>query len=308
MISLMAKIENRLRSAFWKAIGFPKSFDDLHKYEMETNYRYTRCLAHANLAYKINLDNPKSFNEKAIHRRLHSRDEIWPIVTDKVEVRNWLRQNNLLGDLSLVPIRGVFSNPEELRDLDLTRPGFVKAAWASGYNIQITDGFSKNIEETIDLLRKWKNENYFPKRLIWAAEVIPRRFIVEDYLGLHTEKDIVDYKFYVFHGRVALIQVISDRHNGAIYSHFTRELKQLSVKRVKKRVGNHTLPSEIKDLIREAEAIGQHFDFARVDLYLLDGKIYFGEITQTPVNGFAAFDPVSYDYQLGGLWNYEPHR
>lgn len=302
---LVARVENKVRGTFWKLAGFPATYQDLYEYELANNFKYTRCLARAKLGYDLKLHSPKTFNEKSIHRRLFCRDEIWPIVADKVAVRDWLARNNFLGEVSLVPVRAIFSNPDDLRKVDLRSPAFLKAAWASGYNIKIASDTYSKLDSTVELLRGWKDEAYFPKRLAWAAEKMPRRFIVEEVLSGDSKSGLTDYKFYVFHGRVGLIQVISDREGGAKYSHFSRRLERIPIRRVGKLVGDHVLPSKIGDLIKAAENIGQHFDFARVDLYLQGKEIFFGEITQTPANGFAAFDPVSFDCELGELWSYE---
>jgi hypothetical protein len=61
-------------------------------------------------------------------------------------------------------------------------------------------------------------------------------------------------------------------------------------------------PRHLADMIRTAEMLGKDIDFVRVDLYDTDRKIYFGEITTTPVCGCGHFEPASMDDYLGGLW------
>src|SRR5690554_6000820 len=80
-----------------------KNYDEVFEYEKNNDFSFTRLRGRLELGYKIDLNNPCTFNEKLIHRRLFSRDSIWPIITNKVTVRSWLKEQGHLEHLNLVP-------------------------------------------------------------------------------------------------------------------------------------------------------------------------------------------------------------
>ncbi len=99
--------------------------------------------------------------------------------------------------------------------------------------------------------------------------------------------------------------MITGRGGDMAYDHFDRDLNRLRhVARRGKKAGNADLSVRVAAMIPIVERIGAHFDFARIDLYLLGEEIMFGEITQCPANGFAAFTPTSFDFELGEKWRY----
>lgn len=256
--------------------------------------------------YELDLDNPTSLNQKLTHRKLFCRDPIWIEVTDKVAVRDWLRRNNLLGeDLRLIPALGVFRTARQLHKAKLPQRCIIKAAWASGRNAII----EKGVDQTPSLgddIQRWMLESptYRYQSLIWPAWHIPRRLVVEEFLADEDGNPPRDIKFFVFHGRVRFFYILSDRLQGRKTKFYNRNLDVLDVRSVSPTSPDSRLPENIDRVIAAAEAIGRFFDFARVDLYSHNGAVYFGEITQTPNNGEAAFHPEAFDFEAGTYWDY----
>jgi hypothetical protein len=305
MINYLTQFIRRTYSLQWKLFGKPENFHTFFLQEKRMKFLYTKLLGYDHLGYIPNLQNPKTLNEKLIHRRLFSRDPIWPIVSDKVAARDWIIKKKLHEYVHLIPVHHVFEDPNELITETIEKPFVIKAAWAQAWNIFILDETSDK-DQIIATLKKWKATPYRIHRLIWASHQIPRRFIIEKMLTNHANEPPLDFKFLVVHGKVELIQVFSDRFKKTKVAHFNRDKNFIKIKRKKKENMTFTLPSQINQMIIAAEQIGKHFDFVRVDLYLHNKKIYFGEITQTPANGFGPFIPRKFDYELGEKWNYNP--
>ncbi|MCG5497789.1 ATP-grasp fold amidoligase family protein [Ectothiorhodospira variabilis] len=300
------KLKHRLRMKWWRLIDFPSNYDEMLDYEMRTDFKYTREKAHVALGYQFDLKRPRSFNEKATHRRLFDRNPVWPIVTEKVSARTWIKEKQLDKHVRLIPMVSTFSDPALVRELDCSGSIFIKAAWASGQNIKISTEDSHNLRAIEGKLTEWLGAEYHPKRLVWAQTQMPRRFIAEhDLSKVGDLAPLCDYKFFVFHGKVRLVQVWSGSKGNRKVTHFDPKGNHLDIRRVGKENGNHRLPEQFAQLILSAEKVGGYFDFVRVDLYVVDGDIYFGEITQTPANGFSPFDPCEFDFELGSYWNYE---
>lgn len=300
------KLLFKVYRVYLKKTGAYNNFDTFLDNEVKRDFRYTKLKGGVQLGYVPNLNNPVSFNEKSIHRRLFCRSPLWPVVTNKIAVRDWLLENNLEKEVNLIPAF-YFINDVVNFDFDnIKEPVVIKAAWASGMNIFVKEPQSVDWKSIKNKLLEWQSQPYAPERLVWPATQMKRDFIVEKMYSTPSSNLLEDYKFYVFHGRVELIQVITGRDEEPCYAHFDRSLNRLSVKRYNKRDidNSYALDPIINEMIKVAEKIGQHFDFARVDLYELEGNIYFGEITECPNNGYARFEPKEFDIELGKKWCY----
>jgi TupA-like ATPgrasp len=131
---------------------------------------------------------------------------------------------------------------------------------------------------------------------------IARRLLVEPFVGERNTLP-VDYKFWVFHGRVEFIQVDVGREHNHTRAMFTREWRRAPF--------NTTFPLEnrrfeqpvsFQQMIEAAELLREDMQFVRVDLYEVDKKPRFGEFTFYPASGTEIFDPPEYDRIVGQLW------
>jgi hypothetical protein len=277
-------------------------YEDFFEYEERNDFRYTKMRAEVSLGYKINLEDPKTFNEKLIARRLFSRSPVWAKVTDKNKVRQWLVENGYLEKILLVPAVKCVSL-DDLLKYKVTHPVVIKAAWASGRNVFVSN--QKELLDNMKLFKKWLDEPYKVSTLIWASTQNPRSFIVEDKLSLKNGNVPVDYKFFVFNGRVSFIQVDVDRFSEHTRALFDRGGNRLpySYCSYETTTSDYHLPEYVTSrMIDVAEKLGAKFSFIRVDLYWFDGKVFFGELTQTPSAGFGRLSSIDFDMELGEAW------
>lgn len=284
------------------AIGFQHYFLE----QMERSFPLERATFKLIQGYDLDLTNPKTFNECLVHRRLYSRDDTWVRVTDKVEVRQHVRQTTDISDDILIEVLDVVDDPNALRGRFFDCDCVIKAAWASGRNIFLKKGRTLSDDE-IEKMLLWRSEPYNVHSLIWASHQIPRRFIIEHMLKGENGGPPRDYKFFVFNGEVLMIQVDRDRfrrHRRDLYDAKGRLLPVgLAYKRSE-------MPDFLLDSMRVgamtevAAELGKQFDFARIDLYWVDGGVFLGEITQTPGRGHERFTELSFDQMLGAAWKY----
>lgn len=116
-----------------------------------------------------------------------------------------------------------------------------------------------------------------------------------------------DIKFYMFHGNCRLIHVDSNRFQSHTRVLYDQHWNFLPVRSNRKAPGVATeKPPELERMLQIAERLAVGFDFVRVDLYLVNGRIYFGELTHYPVGGMGPFDPVELDFELGSHWVLQP--
>jgi hypothetical protein len=140
-----------------------------------------------------------------------------------------------------------------------------------------------------------------------AYDHIAPRIVAEKLLLGDDDSTPNDYKFLTFHGKVRLIDVHVDRFGQHAYHLLDEDWRALAVDwgvgypRSKSPVKR---PENLGEMIAIAETLGGDFEFARIDLYDHDGRIYFGEITHYPNGRTEIFDPPAFDRALGDVWGH----
>lgn len=131
---------------------------------------------------------------------------------------------------------------------------------------------------------------------------IEPNIFIEEYLG----HNIVDYKFYCIYGKVEFLKIAKNRFGNLCYIYLDRNLNKLNIKiNSYKKCNNNLSENEklyMKKMIKISETISKIFEFARIDLYLIKNKIYFGEITLTPYNSKIDIYPKAYEINLSKKW------
>ncbi len=255
------------------------------------------------------LNEPTTFNEHLSHRKLFAPPRNAVQVSDKYRVRDYVRER--VGDEILTPLLAVADTPEQV-DLAALPEAFVcKATHGSGREfVEFVENRSALDPEDFRhragamLARDfgWRsNESWYGQ--------IDRRLIVEPLLRDQAHGYPLDYKFFVFHGRTAFIQVDTNRHQGHRRAVYWPDWTRASL-----RLNRHPeappvpRPTPLDEMRRIAEELGRSLEFVRVDLYCLDdAHIRFGELTLTPSGGWIRFDPQEWDQELGTLWR-DPER
>lgn len=241
-----------------------------------------------------------TFNEKLLVRKLAPVDPRYPIVADKVAVRDWVSQR--VGSRHLIPVIAI----HDYDDLDRLKPApgqVIKCANRSrGVYFTRNDG----IVDRARLIQKLKRDLDFDFQT-WCGEPwygeIPKRVIVEKSLCDENGRTPSDYKFFVFHGVVKAIQVHLDRFTAHRVVVMDRDWQRMPVS------WNFDLPQQLPPvpvslprMLEVAETLGGEFDFVRVDLYEVNGNVYFGELTLAPGSAMLRFVPASYDKIFGDFW------
>jgi hypothetical protein len=296
-LKLRYKIQRR-----WIQV-YCKNYNDIFEYEKKNNFAYTKLVAKCRLGVDIDLLNPKTFNEKLIHRRLFSRDPIWPVITDKIAVRDWLEEKGYLDVVKLVPAQVAYT-VDELMAITINKPVVVKAAWASGMNLFVNS--NKQLQLYKDTLEHWMKSAYAPNRLIWAPEKMKRGFLVEESIADEQGNVPLDYKFFCFNGSAAFMQITFYEGNKQKILCFSRtgEQEKWTYVYPKPSFDFKLEMAKFNKLLSIAEKMAKDFSFIRIDLYFYNGQIYFGELTQTPTSGFGSFTDSNVKYELGSKWNY----
>ena len=140
----------------------------------------------------------------------------------------------------------------------------------------------------------------------WAYYNIKPRIICEKLLPKDKNNDLPDYKFFCFNGKAHYLYVINGRQPGqkVHLGIFDIDYHKLDYDRLdeKKMLEMPEKPKNFDKMIEIAEKLSQGFPHVRVDLYNIEGKIYFGELTFYDGSGYQKYEPEEFDYILGDLF------
>lgn len=235
---------------------------------------------------KLNLDNPRTMNEKLQWLKLYNRKEEYRALVDKIAVKSIV--SNKFGSQYVVPILGVWDHFDDI-DFDKLPKQFVLKTNHSGGNtgvIIVKDKSSLNLQDAKRKLETSLKSDIYRSYKEWPYKGMKKQIFAEEYLG----SDLTDFKFYCFNGDVDCVLLCIDRQKGAPkFYFFDKDWKLCRYnKRGKEAPADFTLPKPecIDDMFSLASEMSKGFPFVRIDFFDVNGKIYFGEYTFFPASGY----------------------
>ncbi|ORL02466.1 hypothetical protein A6F55_15555 [Prescottella equi] len=243
--------------------------------------------------------NPQTFSEKVNWRILFDRRRLLVGTCDKLEMKNYAQR--VCGDLIRVP-RTYWSGTDvgELEGIDLPDRWVLKPSHRSGSKVIFGQG-NANIADLEQRTVGWLDELNWSIYGEWAYGQATPQFLVEEMIGRPSEAPR-DYKFYVFHGEPFMVLVASDRFSDHTVRYYRPDWKSMNVSTVHPLGEEIPPPGNLDTMLKAAAALGEGFDFVRIDLYEADGEVWFGETSPYPNGGLAPFEPRSFDRELGDMW------
>ncbi len=260
-----------------------------------------RLYMYFRLGYWPHIQQPRSFNENIIRRKLYTNKDLFSTVSDKWQVRKYV-SNKVDKDI-LTKIHHVTEDPETIPFDHIPEECVIKPTHMSGPIIFIEKQEKPDPDSIKESCREWLAETYGQmKEEYWYEQITPR-IVIEERLRGKDRDSPYDYKFFVFHGKVEYIQVDSDRYTTHKRRFYDKDWNPQDFE-LKFPLGPVIdKPKKLDEMINIAEKLGEDFDFIRVDLYEIDSeRIVFGELTLAPGSGGERFRPREYDFKLGSLW------
>lgn len=250
---------------------------------------------------KLDLKSPKRFTEKIQWYKLYYKNDIMPSCSDKYMVREYIKSKGLehiLNDLYCV-----YERPEDIKLSELPEKFVMKLSNGSGTNLLCRDK-SKLIED--DVIREFKDFVFKVKANLgreWPYIKVKPRIVVERLLEdeTHINNAVNDYKIFCYNGKPEYVICVSDRYsdrcNHLVYD---TEWNKVRVASEDARIDEDSpKPENLDEMLAIAAKLSEDFPFARIDLYSVAGKVYFGEITFYPWSGYMEFEPDEFDFVLG---------
>jgi len=246
---------------------------------------------------RIDLDNPKNLNEKIQYLSLRTDTSAWTRLTDKYLVRDYVKECGL--EETLVPLLGKWDSADDIDFESLPSRFILKTTHGSGDSIIVNDKSCCNIDEIRSSIRKTLKETYGlsegnPHYSRIKPAVVAEELLENDEVSARYSTSLIDYKIWCFNGKAYYIWTCTDRtkHGTRVmtydkewnahpeYSVFTSHYMR-----------GETIPKPdgLDRMLNIAEALAKPFPVVRVDLYNLQGKVYFGEMTFTSLGGLMDF-------------------
>lgn len=248
-----------------------------------------------------NILNPSTFNEKVLFRKIFDRRPVLSQFHDKVAVRGYVAER--LGAAVLPRLLFVGERPDLIPFDDLPGKFVVKPSHASGMVVIVTDKNSIDRAEIIEKCQSWLRVDYYLLTREWVYKGIPRRIMVEEYIDDGTGDVPNDLKFFVFDGKVQLIQVDASRFTGHRRTFFDTDWNQLAFTLLYEKIPAAVpRPRHLAEMVAAAECLADGLDFIRVDLYDTPSQLTFGELSACPESGLGRFHPADHDRRIGALW------
>ena len=251
--------------------------------------------------HKLNLENPVRYTEKLQHLRLYEYPKNKDVITcaSRDGAREYIKENGL--EELLIPIFGIYDSFDEI-DFDKLPNQFVlKCTHACGFNKIVLDKKSLDLKTCRKQFSKWLKTNYGKKTLEMHYSSIKPRIIIEQYIG-ELDSLPVEYKIHVFNGVAKSLYVVTGRGNDIRYNNYYIDWTPFDGSQFngwKKTDFPLKKPENWENMVEIAEILGKKFPFVRVDLYNINGKIYFSELTFTPAKGTLRFDDDKCDFEMG---------
>lgn len=255
----------------------------------------------------LNLDNPKSFNEKLQWLKLYNRKEEYTRMVDKYAVKEYV--SDVIGEKYIIPTLGVWEKFDDI-DFDRLPNQFVlKCTHDSGGLVICRNKASLNISKSKKKINKSLKRNFYYLNREWPYKNVKPRIIAEKYLEDSYDDNgngqLTDYKIFCFNGVAKFIMIASDRHSssGAKTAYFDRNFKKIDNLRWGHNVNNKavTKPQKLDEMILLAEKLSHGIPHVRMDFYLINNRIYFGEMTFFDGGGFDVIEPYEKDLEFGSL-------
>lgn len=239
------------------------------------------------------LDDPRLLTEHIQRRKLFDRDPRYPLWADKVLAKQYVRER--LGAWWLVPTlwRGSRLPAEPVWAM----PFVVKSRHGCGHFCMVRNDADYQLARRRSA--KWMRSRYGAWLDEWLYGEITPGLLVEPFIGKGRELP-VDYKLFVFGGRVRYVQVHLERATNHRWMVFDLAWRRVSVASSEV---DPIRPRSLGQMIAAAEALGGGFEFVRADFYEVEGQPLFGELTFYPGSGLEPLEPAELNEAMGAWWS-----
>ena len=263
---------------------------------------YLRIMYKLYTRHCLDLKNPIDYTEKLQWLKLYNRCPEYTMMVDKIRVKEYVAK--IIGQEHIIPTLGVWEKPEDI-DFDKLPDKFVlKCNHNSGSGMCICKDKNKlNLSEVKKKLKKGLAQNYYLHAREWPYRNVHRQILAEKFMENGGEADLVDYKFFCFDGEPYIMYVSCDNSDHSTTDFFDMNYNLLPI-RMKDPNSNNPSPKKVEEfdeMRNYARKLSKGIPHVRVDFYVINHHVYFGELTFFHNAGFSLVHPDEWNRKLGDM-------
>ena len=250
---------------------------------------------------RLNLKNPKTYNEKLQWLKLYDRNPEYTIMVDKYAMKKWVASR--IGEGYTITNYGIWDNPEEI-DFDSLPDKFVlKGTHDTGSFCICKDKNNFDRESAIAKMKKSMLRDQYIFSREWPYKNVPHRVLAEEYIVDESGYELKDYKFFCFDGKPYMMFIASGRTKGeTTFDYYDMSFNHLDITQTHPNSSRgYEKPKDFEKMKELASRLSAGIPQLRVDFYYVNGKILVGELTFFHYGGFVPFHPDKWDMILGDL-------
>ena len=263
--------------------------------------KFLKLLYRKKTGKELNLDNPQTFNEKIQWLKLHDKKEIYTTMVDKYDIKEYVA--NIIGKKYIIPTIGLYNSFDDIDFSKLPNQFVIKCTHDSGGICICKDKKSFDFKRAKQKINKRLKKNFYYNGREWPYKNIKPKIIIEKYMQDKNSNELIDYKILCFNGEPKLLFTCTDRYtDGLKVTWFDLNWNKLPFERhYQSSNKNINKPINFNKMIELSRKMVKNIPFVRIDWYEINGKLYFGEYTFYPGNGFEEFRPEIWDKKLGDM-------
>lgn len=250
----------------------------------------------------MNWTNPQSYNEKLQWLKLYDHNPLYVSLVDKYEVKRYVA--DLIGEEFIIPTLGVWDKFDDIDFNKLPNQFVLKCSHDSGGLVIVKDKSKLDFSVAKDTIDNCLKRNFYWISREWPYKAVRPRIIAERYMEDSETRELRDYKFFCFNGEPKYLFIASDRSKGnkeVKFDYFDVNFNRLPMRQAAHPNSNYDIrrPKTFDEMLSLAKVLSKGLIQVRIDLYEINGKVYFGEYTFFHHGGFVPFIPEKYDYEWG---------
>lgn len=249
----------------------------------------------------LHLKDPKRFTEKLQWLKLYNRHSEYTMMVDKAAVKKYV--SDLIGKEYIIPTIGVWDKWEDIDFRNIPDQFVIKTTHGGGGTgvVVVRDKSKMDLDKICRKIERSMGSDIYRSYREWPYKNVTRRIIIEKFISPEDgDEELKDYKFYCFDGKVQCMLVATDRKTSVCFDYFDKDFNHLDFEQggpnTKKRIEK---PKQFERMVEISERLSNGIPHVRVDLYDVNGHIYFGELTFFDSSGFAGFTPDEWDFRFG---------
>lgn len=259
---------------------------------------YLRWLWRVKIGTKLNLKEPKTFNEKLQWLKLYDRNPKYTTLVDKYAVKEYV--SALIGEEHIIPTIGVWNTAEEI-DFNILPARFVlKPTGDSGGRIICRDKSAIDISKVKTELTNLQKRDYFWNNREWPYKNVPKRILAEQYMEEAGSECLTDYKWFCFNGEPKVLYISKDAADDPHTDFFDMQFNRLPIRmKDPNSIIPPSKPAQFEEMKEMAKILSRSLPEIRVDFYVINCKVYFGELTFFHNSGLTKISPDEWDLKMG---------